>query len=264
MRHVAAVLVVGPADPTSAAGVTADVLTIASQGAYPLSVVSEMCLRDTAQFDARIALDPELVLEQARMILEDAPVAAIKLTLPGSVDMVVALAGLVSDYGNVPLVIEAPSLILNEDDTDDSPLSAAIELLLPQAAVLVGDVAVCRRLVSSAFEGDESQLSVEDLGAALCATGADHVLLLGGAAGVQVVHVLQGSSGVVRRDVFERASVPVLGLASSASAALAASLAEGLGVPAAVQAALRCAHAAEGRHFRLGMGTAVPGRGARK
>ncbi|WP_333858410.1 bifunctional hydroxymethylpyrimidine kinase/phosphomethylpyrimidine kinase, partial [Denitromonas sp.] len=107
MHHVAAVLVVGPADPTSAAGVTGDVLTIAAQGAYPLSVVCEMCLRDTTQFDGRIALDPELVLEQARMILEDAPVAAIKLTLPGSVDLVVALAGLVSDYGDVPLVLEA-------------------------------------------------------------------------------------------------------------------------------------------------------------
>ena len=169
MHHVAAVLVVGPADPTSAAGVTGDVLTIAAQGAYPLSVVCEMCLRDTTQFDGRIALDPELVLEQARMILEDAPVAAIKLTLPGSVDLVVALAGLVSDYGDVPLVLEAPSLILNEDDSDDSPLAAAIELLLPQAAVLVGDIAVCRRLVSAAFEGDESQLSVEDkIGRASC------------------------------------------------------------------------------------------------
>ncbi|HQV15312.1 MAG TPA: bifunctional hydroxymethylpyrimidine kinase/phosphomethylpyrimidine kinase, partial [Denitromonas sp.] len=198
MHHVAAVLVVGPADPTSAAGVTGDVLTIAAQGAYPLSVVCEMCLRDTTQFDGRIALDPELVLEQARMILEDAPVAAIKLTLPGSVDLVVALAGLVSDYGDVPLVLEAPSLILNEDDSDDSPLAAAIELLLPQAAVLVGDIAVCRRLVSAAFEGDESQLSVEDIGAALCATGASHVLLLGSPGGVQVVHVLHGASGVVR------------------------------------------------------------------
>ena len=114
------------------------------------------------------------------------------------------------------------------------------------------------------FRSDESQLSVEDIGAALCATGAGHVLLLGSPGGVQVVHVLHGASGVVRRDVFERAAVPVLGLASSASAALAASLAEGLDVPAAVQVALRCAHAAEGRHFRLGMGTAVPGRGARK
>ncbi len=264
MRHVAAVLVVGPADPTSAAGVTADVLTVSAQGAYPLCVVSEMCLRDTAQFDGRIALDPELVLEQARMILEDAPVAAIKLTLPASVDLVVALAGLVSDYSDVPLVLEAPSLVMSEDDSDESSLAAAIELLLPQATVLVGDVAVCRRLVAAGFEGDEAQLSVEETGAALCATGAAHVLLLGGAGGVQVVHLLHGQSGVIRRDVFERASVPVLGLASSASAALAACLAEGMDVPSGVQAALRVAHAAESRHFRLGMGTAVPGRGARK
>ena len=113
MRHVPAVLVIGPADPTSASGVAADVLSVARHGAYPLSVVSEMCLRDTAQFDGRVALDPELVLDQARMILEDVPVAAIKLSVPGSVGLLVALAALVADY---PIISIEDGM--SEDDWD--------------------------------------------------------------------------------------------------------------------------------------------------
>ncbi|MFV0663987.1 bifunctional hydroxymethylpyrimidine kinase/phosphomethylpyrimidine kinase [Denitromonas sp.] len=261
MRHVPAVLVIGPADPTSASGVAADVLSVARHGAYPLSVVSEMCLRDTTQFDGRVALDPELVLDQARMILEDVPVAALKLSVPGSVGLLVALAALVADYGEVPLVLEAPSLMLHEDDTDESPLAAAVELLLPQAAVLVADAGVSRRLVGSSFEGDEAQLRVEDLGAALCATGAAHVLVLGAPAGGQVVHLLHGRDGVLRRDAFARAPQPVLGLASSASAALAALIALGGDLAASVPAALRFAHEAEARALRLGMGAAVADRG---
>lgn len=262
MRHVAAVLVIGPADPTSAAGVSADVLSLACLGAYPLAVVAEMCLRDTAHFEGRVALDVELVVEQARLILEDVPVAAIKLVLPDSVELVAALAELVSDYGEVPLIVEAPALALHEDDSEDSALAAAIELLLPQAAVLVADISVARRLVAAGFEGDETGLSVEELAATLCGAGAGHVLLLGGPAAVQVMHLLHGPEGVVRRDVFERSPLPVLGLSSSVSSALAAAMAQGQAVPEAVQAALRFGHAAEGRHFRLGMGTAVPDRRA--
>lgn len=262
MRHVPAVLVIGPADPTSASGVAADVLSVARHGAYPLSVVSEICLRDTTHFDSRVALDPELVVDQARMILEDVPVAAIKLSVPGSVGLTAALAALAADYGEVPLVLEAPSVMLHEDDADDSPLAAAVELLLPQAVALVADAGVCRRLVAASFDGDESTLRVEDLGAALCATGVEHVLVLGAPAGGQVVHLLHGRDGVLRRDAFARAPQPVLGLSSSVAAALAAALAGGGAVVASVPAALHFAHQAEARALRLGMGTAVADRGA--
>ena len=260
MRHTSSILSIGPSDATCATGVTADALCMARLGAYPLTVISETCLRDTAHVEARLAVDHEIVIEQARLVLEDMPVAAIKLCLPASVALVATLAELVSDYSDVPLVLEAPTTLLLLDDVDEEPLAAAIELLLPQAAVLVAETAVARRLVAVGYDGDENDLSTEELAGALAAMGAEHVLLLGGRSGPQVVHLLHGADGVLRRDAFERAAHPVLGLTSSAAAAVAAALGQGVSVVDAVPQALRFAHACEAGALRLGMGAALPER----
>ncbi|QID16902.1 hydroxymethylpyrimidine/phosphomethylpyrimidine kinase [Nitrogeniibacter mangrovi] len=261
MLQLPAVLSICAADPTSATGVAADAATLASMGVYPLCVVSEVCLRDTAQVEARMPLECELVVDQARVVLEDVPVGAIKITLPGSAVMVSALAELVADYDEVPLVLELPPLSRTEDEPDDAHLAAALELLLPYATTLVVDASAARRLVAAGMEEEEPELEDEDLAALLCGIGTGSVLVLGGARpGPQVVHVLYGEDGVLQRDVFERTDHPALGFGASASAALAAGLARGQDTPEATREALQYAHRADAAGLRMGMGVAVPDR----
>ena len=261
MHRPPAVLALAPTDPTSANGVAADAVTLASMGVYPLCVVSEVCLRDTAQVEARVALECDLVVDQARMVLEDVPVAAIKLTLPGSVEMVAALAELMSDYTDVPLVLEVPGLFHDDDEPEDAHLAAALELLLPQTSVLVVDTAAARRLLAAGLDEDEGDLDGTEMAAVLCGVGTGFVLILGApGAGQQVVHVLHGPSGVVQRDVFEHADTPALGFGSSVAAALAAAMALGRDESVAVKEALQYAHQADARRLRMGMGLPVPDR----
>jgi hydroxymethylpyrimidine/phosphomethylpyrimidine kinase len=81
-------------DPSGGAGLQADLLTISSMGCHPLSVVTAITVQDTSGVDDVLAIDPEWVVDQARAMLEDVPVAAFKIGLLGSVENIAAIAGL--------------------------------------------------------------------------------------------------------------------------------------------------------------------------
>ena len=261
MPRPPAVLTISSTEPASATGIAADAVTLASMGVYPLCVVSEVCLRDTSQVEARIALECDIVVDQARVALEDVPVSALKISLPGSAAMVAALAELVSDYDDVPLVLDVPPLSAQEDEADDAHLVAALELLLPYSSVLVVDPSAARRLIAAGMDDEEPDLDEDEMAALLCGVGAQRVLFLGGGKpGPQVVHVLYGEEGVLQRDVFERARNVALGFSSSVSAALAAALAQDRDVSTAVREALQFAHGADAHALRMGMGAPVPDR----
>ena len=71
------VLTFAASDPSSGAGMQADILTIASMGCHPLTVVTAITVQDTSGVDDVQSVDAELVMNQARTVLEDMPVAAI-------------------------------------------------------------------------------------------------------------------------------------------------------------------------------------------
>src|SRR6185503_3750879 len=83
-----AVLTFAATDPTSGAGLQADVLALASMGCHPLSVVTAIIVQDTAGVESFFPLDPDWVADQARCILEDMPVAAFKMGVLGSTEVV--------------------------------------------------------------------------------------------------------------------------------------------------------------------------------
>src|SRR5258708_6399356 len=101
-----AVLTFAASDPTSGAGLQADILTLASMGCHPLSVVTAITVQDTAGVESLQAVDPEWVVDQARLVLEDMPVAAFKVGMVGSIENIAAIAEVVSDYPDVPLVFD--------------------------------------------------------------------------------------------------------------------------------------------------------------
>lgn len=97
------VLAFAATDPSGGAGLQADILTLASMGCHPLTVVTAATIQDTMGVEDIMALDPEWVADQARCVLEDMPVNAIKIGVLGSVENITAIAEVVSDYPEVPL-----------------------------------------------------------------------------------------------------------------------------------------------------------------
>ena len=100
------VLTFAASDPSGGAGLQADLLTLASMGCHPLSVVTAITVQDTRGVEGVLALDAEWVADQARCLLEDMPVDAFKIGVLGSVESIAAIAEIVSDYPDVPLVLD--------------------------------------------------------------------------------------------------------------------------------------------------------------
>src|SRR2546425_10357405 len=132
-----AVLTFAASDPTSGAGLQADLLTLASMGCYPLSVVTAITAQDTAGVEAVLPIDADWVTDQARCLLEDMPVAAFKMGMLGSTEIVTVVAEIVSDYPDVPLVLD-PVLTSGRGDefASDDMVAAIRELLVPQSTVV--------------------------------------------------------------------------------------------------------------------------------
>jgi hydroxymethylpyrimidine/phosphomethylpyrimidine kinase len=74
-----AVLTFAATDPSGGAGVQADILTLASMGCHPLSVITAITVQDTRGVEGILPMDSDWVADQARAILEDVPVAAFKI-----------------------------------------------------------------------------------------------------------------------------------------------------------------------------------------
>jgi len=84
----------------------ADIEAIASMGCHAAPVVTALTVQDTCDVLAVVPIDPDLVYAQARTVLNDAPVAAIKiglLTLPANAEII---AELLEDYPHIPLILD--------------------------------------------------------------------------------------------------------------------------------------------------------------
>ncbi len=69
----ACVMVFNASDPSGAAGLTADITTVASVGGHPVAVVTGAYIRDTTEVFDHFCMDDEAVTDQARAALEDLP-----------------------------------------------------------------------------------------------------------------------------------------------------------------------------------------------
>jgi hydroxymethylpyrimidine/phosphomethylpyrimidine kinase len=249
------------ADPTGGGGLQGDVLTLASMGCHPLSVVTALYLRDTEGVAEVVPLESELLVDQARLLLEDVPVRAFKVGLLGSVENIAAVAEILSDYPDIPLVLESDLARLGRGGAGlEELLVAHCELLLPQVAVLVLGRHEAQRLAMTLGGGEEEPAVAAAMGA-LIAAGPQYVLLTGsGEPGPQVVNVLYGPDGVVRTDAWERLSDRYLGAGTTLSAALVGALAHGMEIPEAVREAQEFTWQSLVAAFRPGMGQALPDR----
>ncbi len=230
------VMTFAASDPSGGAGIQADILTLASMGCHPLSVLTAITVQDTMGVEAVQAIDADWVADQARCLLEDMPIDAFKIGAMGSVENIAAIAEILSDYPDVPLVLD-PVLASGRGDelANDEMLHAMRELLLPQTTILTPNSLEARRLAETDDE-DEPLLSV--CAQRLIEIGCEFVLITGThEATPQVVNTLYSKSGVVRTDSWQRLPGTYHGSGCTLASAIAAMLANGRELPEAVREA---------------------------
>jgi hydroxymethylpyrimidine/phosphomethylpyrimidine kinase len=254
------VLVFAASDPSSGAGVQADILTLASLGCHPLTAVTALTVQDTVGVQSVHPVSAELVEQQARTVLEDMPVAAFKIGVLGSVENVLAVAEIVADYPETPLVFD-PVLASGRGDelSGEEIISAIREMLLPQTTLLTPNAPEARRLAES--DDDEGEPSIDVCAQRLIEMGAQYVLITGTHENTpEVVNTLYSADGVIRRDRWERLPGSFHGSGCTLASAIAGCIAGGASVEDAVRDAQDYTWQTLKNGFRGGMGQFIPDR----
>jgi hydroxymethylpyrimidine/phosphomethylpyrimidine kinase len=250
----------GVADPVGAIGVQADLAAFAAMGCHGLSVITALAVGDTTGIEDLQFVEPEWIADQARVLLEDMPVAAFKIGYLGNIESVAVIAEIMSDYPEVPLVLDPFLTSLSEQETDDELLLAVRQLLVPQSTLLLVSTDELARLAETWREpSNDDMLSIDAMHA--IQLGCEFVFVTGtpGEAG-KVSNTLFGSEGMIRVDSWARLPGSYIGAGTTLSATIAAMLANGLEVPEAVFEAQEFTAAALTQAQRLGMGKLVPDR----
>jgi len=253
------VLTFAASDPSGGAGVQADLLTLASMGCHPLSVITAITVQDSLGVEGVLPIDADWVADQARRLLEDMPVDAFKIGVLGSVENIAAIAEVVSDYPDVPLVFDPVLASARGDELASDDMTHALrELLLPQTTILTPNSLEVRLLC----EGDEDdERTLAQYAAKLVETGCEYVLVTGTHENTpDVVNTLYGKNGVVRSDNWPRLPGSYHGSGCTLASAIAAMLANGLDLPEAVREAQEFTWQALRKAYRPGMGQYLPDR----
>jgi hydroxymethylpyrimidine/phosphomethylpyrimidine kinase len=268
----ACVMCFNASDPSGAGGMAGDVATIAAMGAHCLPVVTSIVMRDTADTFDQHEIDADAVAEQARTILEDITIAGWKVGFLGTADNVAAVAEVLSDYTEIPLVSYLPNLSWMEEDALQPYLEAFRELILPATEVLVGSHKTLQDFLLPEWDSERPP-SARELAVAAGEHGTRYVLVTGvmlpskpakpGAAGAAeqfIDNVLASPQGAITGEKFERFDAGFLGAGDTLAAALAALLAAGSELQPAVGEALSFLDQSLDAGFRPGMGHIVPDR----
>jgi len=143
------VLTIAGFDPSSGAGVTADIKTIAAHGCYGVACITALTVQSTTGVRRVEALDPGLVTETLEELASDIPIAAVHIGMLSAGKVVKAVAeflGRRSGEGGradkLPNVVLDP--ILNSssgaDLLDAAGTRLLIEKLIPLADVITPNV----------------------------------------------------------------------------------------------------------------------------
>lgn len=249
-------------DPTGGAGLQADLLTIASLGCHPLSIMTAITVQDTTGVESIFPLDPDWVEDQARMVLEDMPVHAFKIGLLGSVEIIAAIAEIISDYPHIPLVLD-PILTSGRGDelANEEMIDAMRELLLPQVTILTPNSLEARHLALQENDSSKTKLDLNLCAQRLLDMGCEYVLITGTHENtVQVTNTLFSTEGIVRSDHWQRLEHTYHGSGCTLASAIAACLANGLPVSDSVIEAQDYTWQTLQAGFRPGMGQHIPNR----
>jgi len=268
------ILSFGAADPAGAIGVQADLAAFSALSCTGLAVTTALLIGDSARIEDLQDIDPDWVADQARVVLEDMTMAAFKVGALTNIEQVAAIAEILSDYPDAPLILDPFSSRLPAPSDDDAEeLHTAIrQLLVPQATLLMLSQVELGRLAETwreGVDGAEIDGTLESDVEHLLALGCEFVLVTGTPGGSAsgdasapntLANTLYGADGVISHDAWQHLAGPFIGAGGTLSAALTAFMARGADVPEAVAAAQEYTVGALAHAQRYGMGKFVPNR----
>ncbi len=242
-------------DPTGGAGIQADIEAILSMGGHPVSVVTALTVQDTQRVSRFVPTDASLLIEQCRAVLEDMPIAAIKIGMIGSISNVEAIHSILRDYPQIPVVLD-PVLRgggggnLAHEEMED----ALVSMLLPLTTILTPNSIEARALAPEADTLDACAQELLD-------SGCKHVLITGSHENTRAVeNRLYAERRLIDTFSWDRLPGEYHGSGCTLASAIAALLGQGLEPFTAIHEAQDYTWQTLKHGQRLGMGQLIPNR----
>lgn len=242
-------------DPSGSSGIQADIETCLSLGCHCTPIIACISARDTRELKEFVPVDAPLLIQQARALLEDMPIKAIKIGFLGSIENIEAVHSILSDYPDIPVVLDPVCNIGSDDLHYAETLQSALKtLLIPDATLVTPDLVEAYEL---AQQGD----TLDACASEIIEGGCEQVLITGSKRGKDAIeNSLYGKQGLIKRFSWPRLNVFSHGAGATLSAAIAAYLAHGLRLTEAIEQGQDFTFQALEHSCRLGMGTQTPNR----
>ncbi|MEA5098658.1 MAG: hydroxymethylpyrimidine/phosphomethylpyrimidine kinase [Burkholderiaceae bacterium] len=252
------VLVFAGLDPSGGAGISADIEAIGAIGAHALPIITALTVQDNDRVFAVNPVDAGILRHQAQVLIDKIPVAAVKIGIVGNRANAEAIAEIIDTLRqkqpDLPVVLDTVLASGHGDALSDNDPAQALVPLIGLATLIAPNLPEAARLCPG-IEGTDAQAQQ------LLHLGARHVLIKGGhgAAESDVVN-----RWYTRDDshawTWQRLPGEFHGSGCTLASAVAAFLAKGRSVRAAIGSAQLYAHRALETAYAITDGQRIPQR----
>ena len=248
------VLVIAGHDPSGGAGIQADIEAIRALGGFAATVITTLTVQDSRNVQEIIPITPELIKKQAQTILNDYSIAAIKIGLLGSAETALGVAELLSDYPDIPVVLDTVLAAGGGKELATSQLIETIMAkLMPHVTLTTPNSVEARRLTQKTDLDECAQI--------LLNAGANAVLITGEhEQASQITNTLYQPDKAASHLSWNRLPGQFHGSGCTLASATAALLAQNLPLEEAVSQAQKFTWETLKHSYQLGQGQRIPNR----
>jgi hydroxymethylpyrimidine/phosphomethylpyrimidine kinase len=233
MQFLGRVLIIAGSDSGGGAGIQADIKAVTALGGYAATAVTAVTVQNTLGVTGVHPIPVDVVVAQARAVLDDIGADAIKTGMLGDVAMVEAVARVLEGAAGIPAVID-PVMVAKGGAAllAGDAVGAVRRLLVPRAALLTPNAPEAEALTGLAVATTDD---LRRAGEALLQAGAKAVLMKGGhIAGDRMVDILMTPAGETAFEAERLQTRHTHGTGCTLASACAAGLAQGLPLTGAV------------------------------
>jgi hydroxymethylpyrimidine/phosphomethylpyrimidine kinase len=228
-------LTIAGSDSSGGAGIQADLKTFAAHGVYGCSAITAVTAQNTLGVSAVAELEPSMVVAQIDTVLADLDIDATKIGMLASEPIVSAVADAVRRHQLSNVVVD-PVMVSKSGARllDQEAVEAMRTQLFPLATIVTPNVFEAEALIGKAIANREDQRAAA---VRLMALGPRAVLVKGGHLEGPAIDVFHDGHQTIELEAERIDSPHTHGTGCTLSSAIAARLALGDDLTAAVRAA---------------------------
>jgi hydroxymethylpyrimidine/phosphomethylpyrimidine kinase len=246
------VMTIAGSDSGGGAGIQADLKTFAAHGLHGVCAITAVTAQSSVEVREWVALEPRMVVAQIETVADDMPIAAVKTGMLANSAIVLAVADVISRRRFQRLVVDPVMVAKGGQRLLAADAERAyVERLFPLAALVTPNLPEAEALLGRAVR---SLADMHEAARALLALGPRAVVVKGGHLDGDAVDIFFDGTRLEELRVPRLATANTHGTGCTFSAAIAARLADGAELLAAVRGAKAYITEAIKRSYAVGKG----------